>query len=704
MHPLKLFFLLVYCTFSPWTAVAQTATLLADHVEIKADTVIIASGHVEILFEDTRLTAASLEYDRAANSLIINGPITLKEGDEIVILADQAELTADLRNGVLYSASLVLDQQLQLAAAEISRVNGRYTQLYKTVASSCVVCANRPVPLWQIRARRIVHDQAERQLYFHNAQLRVAGVPIFYLPRLRLPDPTLTRARGFLIPDLSTSSTLGFGLRVPYFIPIGDHADLTLSPFFASKSTTLGARYRQAFRRGNIEFNGALSHDDILPGTSRYYLFGQGDFQLPRDFRLDFNIEYASDEAYLLDYGFSDKDRLNSSISVSRTRKNEYIRAGLLNFTTLRGSELAVDDQLPNLQAELLFERRFFPATIGGQGSWKFDLQAHNRASSDPSVGRDVLRLGGKIDWSRDWVLNNGLVARVGGRVSSNAYWISQDDTYASRLAHVTPALEAELRWPLIRSSHGGKSELLEPVVHLAWTDQVGAGVPNDDSTLVEFDEGNLFSLSRFPGSDRYEQGMRTTVGLRYTRFDPNGGTLGLTAGKVFRQNDTDQFSSASGLDGSKSDWLIAGQYRMENQFAIGARALIKGDLTLTKAETRLSWNTSKLDLASNYTWIESDPDENRPESISQLTLDATYDLSRHWESSLDWRYDLEAGKATSAKLGLAYRNECLIVNFSVSRRFTSSTSVDPTTDYGLSIALNGFGSNGRAYRRSCSG
>ena len=47
---------------------------------------------------------------------------------------------------------MVLDQQLQLAAAQIDRVDGRYTQLTRAAATSCQVCAAIAAPLWQIRA------------------------------------------------------------------------------------------------------------------------------------------------------------------------------------------------------------------------------------------------------------------------------------------------------------------------------------------------------------------------------------------------------------------------------------------------------------------------------------------------------------------------------------------------------------------------
>ena len=704
MHLIRGVLFAFFCTFSSVAAQAQVATLRADNVSIQSDNTITASGNVEILAGEARLSASSITYYAATNTLKIEGPIVLSQGSETLFLASSAELDSDLQNGILLSARMVLDEQLQIAAAEINRVDGRYTQLYKSVASSCRICAGSSAPLWEIRATKIIHDQLERQLYFENATLRVGDIPVFYIPRLRLPDPTLKRATGFMTPKFRTSSRLGTGIKVPYFVKIGDHADLTFTPYISSETKTLELRYRQVFATGRLHFDAALTKDTLLPGSNRAYLFGTANFSLPRDFDLKFDFELVSDPAYLLDYGFSGKDRLDSQISITRTRAQDYFNAGLINFTTLRGSELAIDDQLPNFQGEIFYERRFYPEKLGGQGVWSLGLESHNRSSTVNQLGRDVTHLGGRLNWGRSETFRNGMVGRIAGELVADAYQIAQDTTFANSLAFVTPAVEAELRWPLVKSGSGGATLVFEPVAHLVWTRNLGTNVPNEDSTLVEFDEGNLFSISRFPGDDRFESGTRATLGFKWTRFDPQGWSLGLSMGRVFRDSDPGQFTTASGLDGSRSDWLAAGQVKFDNKLALTARALFADEFSVTKAETRISWASQNLSLATTYSWIIPDTAENRPDLTSQMTFDGNFTIQRNWDANLELLYDFEAQKGTKAALGLVYSNECISVDLSLSRRFTSSTSVTPTTDVGLSVSLLGFGSGRGSAARTCSG
>ena len=76
------------------------------------------------------------------------------------------------------------------------------------------------------------------------------------------------------------------------------------------------------------------------------------------------------------------------------------------------------------------------------------------------------------------------------------------------------------------RVGEGGARHLLEPAVQLAWSDLSGETVPDEDSLGFEFDEGNLLSLSRFPGSDRYEEGLRLNFGMSWSRYDPAGWSI----------------------------------------------------------------------------------------------------------------------------------------------------------------------------------
>jgi LPS-assembly protein len=683
--------LILSALMAPAARAQEAATLVADRVQVAANRTLIAEGGVEVLHKGARLRATRITYDRVAGTLDIAGPLVLTDDAGTVVLADAAHLSDDLRDGLLQSARVVLERQLQIAANEVQRLGGRHTVMSRAVASSCRVCETNATPLWEIRARRVIHDQVERQIYFDNAQVRIGGVPVLWFPHLRMPDPTLDRTTGFLMPRLISTSRLGTGVQLPYFITLGQSRDLTLTPLLASKNVqSLGFRYRQAFRRGEVAATGALSFDRTGNGR-RGWLGAEGRFDLPAGFELRFAAEMVSDPAYFRDYGLSDKDRLDSHLVISRTRAGEHIGARLVHVHSIRSGE--VNATLPQLSADLSWVRRLAVPGLGGTATLAFDAHAHRRSSDLDVVGRDMARATLSAFWRRDWVGPAGILAAVEAGATFDMHRIGQDSGWPRHVNTATPAALVELRWPWARVDARGTADVIEPVVQLVWSRATPPGhVPNEDSTLVEFDEGNLFGFNRFAGADRREGGARINAGLQWTRTTAGGWHTVASAGRVFRLTGAGQFTAASGLGGRRSDWLAALHVAGPDGMLFQGRAVFDDRLQLARGEMRLGIDRDRYGLAAGWLWAEADAAENRLTNTAEWVVDGRVRLSQGWTARGSARYDFDARRTTAAALGLEFANECLRVDLTVARRFTTSATVAPTTDFGLSIDLLGFG------------
>lgn len=689
-------------TFAQETQDPVPAILIADEITVAADRELIARGNVEAFQGGVRLQAQEIRYDRVTGALTITGPIRLQDGPDITMLADAAELDETLRAGILTSARIVIDQQLQLTAAQVERVDERYNQLYRTAVTSCKTCDDGKPPLWQIRARRVIHDKEERQLYFDQAQFRIAGVPVFYFPRLRLPDPTVDRATGFLIPSFRSTSELGFGIKVPYFIALREDRDLLLTPYISSRTRTMEFRYRQAFANGRINIDSAISDDDDRPGSTRVYLFGDGSFKLPNDFKLDFDIELTSDDDYLETYGYSSKDRLSSQIAISRAKRDEFTLGSFTVFQSLRDSEN--NSEIPTLIGDFYYQKRFFP--VGWGGEFRLTANAHNhiRSSDEDIVGRDVTRFNTKAEYLQGWTLPGGLRAEGSAGFTGDIFNITQDSTTNQNQSQIAPFTTLALRFPMTRIDSSGATQYLEPIGQIAYTGASQLEIPNEESTLVEFDGGNLLALSRFPSPDRRERGTVGAYGVNWARYDPAGRETALTLGQVIRNETDSSFTDSSGLSGIRSDYLVAGQIKTLNGWAVTARSLFDSSFQFTKAEILGSYRHRRGQISGSYLWLTEDAAEDRDIDTSEIFLDGGFDLAKNWKASADWRYDLEASRASDAGLGLTYFNECVEVDFSLRRRYTSSSTLEPSTSFGLSIGLRGFSvrSGSDTYAKSC--
>jgi LPS-assembly protein len=64
-----------------------------------------------------------------------------------------------------------------------------------------------------------------------------------------------------------------------------------------------------------------------------------------------------------------------------------------------------------------------------------------------------------------------------------------------------------------------------------------------------------------------------------------------------------------------------------------------------------------------------------------------------NWQSSSEFQLDSAVGRLSKLNMGLRYVNECVKVDFSASRRFSTSAILTDKTEFGLTIGLLGFSS-----------
>ena len=685
----------------------DAAHLIADRIEILPNGTLRASGSVVVWHSGVRITAQDITYASGDGQLSLTGPIKLQDASGTVILADQADLSPDLSAGIITSARIILSQQVQIAAAQISRVNATYSQASNVSATSCFICTGQ-TPLWQIRAKRIVHDSGEKQIYFEQAQLRVMDVPVFFFPYLRLPDPSLKRATGFLVPELTTSTTLGTAIRTPYFIKLSDHHDITLSPMVSSRTKTLGLRYRHAYHTGTIELEGDYSRDTLLAGQDRGYLFGTADFALDSGYALRGQLQSTSDPAYLFEYDVKEIDRLENKITLERSRRNRNLELRFSNYHSLRDSENIATQ--PTLVTEAIAQQRSYPKGLGGVFDLEASLLTSYRSSTSPIDGPDsgdevdgydTLRLSSLAKYHRDWVLPKGVVVDFATELEASHYIVRQHQDIAPVITRITSGSALGLRWPLARRFSGGGVQRLEPRIQLAGVISDANPIPNQDSTQVEFDEGNLFRFNRAPGFDFIETGLRLNIGLAGGIEYPNQTKIGWEIGRIYRTDGTNSFTNTSGLSGHVSDWLLAAQAQTSLGMELVARSLLEDFGRLKKSEIRASWHTGKHQLDATYVGLTADEAENRQVALSSLALKWNYRFLPDWLSTSEFQFDTSVGEASKFEFGLEYANECVIVDFSASRRFATSTTLTDKTEFGLSVELAGFSTGVRNIKKS---
>ena len=668
----------------------SNSILLADSIELDAQGNLIAQGNVDIVYKEQRLKAPKVVYIKDKNILIMDMGATLTDENGSSFIAETAELDQQLLNGIINGANLVLKQQIQMRAEILERENGLNTNLTNVKATACFSCDN-PIPIWQIRAKSGSHDIEKQQLIFQNAHIRVFDIPVFYVPYLRLPEPRVKRMRGFLVPRTKQNSLLGFGLELPYFLPMGQDRDITISPLISQETKTLKLNYRQAFDEGRIVANLAASKDTVFSEKLRGRFQSNGDFNLPNDYRLYYDFTIVSDNSYISDYDYPPLDRIASRISVNKTQKLQHQEANLVYYHSL------FDDYgvLPAIINFNHYDKYIKVPTL--QGDFRVSTILHNnfRSSQKNIYGRDIRRLNTSLGWSNSYKTNQGIRIELGSQIRFDSYLTRQDTRFKNEENTVSADGLITVGWPMIRHDILQHQDILEPVLQFAISKQEDLRLPLEESTYSELDEGNLISLSRFPARDRFEKDARGAIGLKWLRKFKSGSKLDISLGQVFRQNEEEDFNTGSGLNSKVSDYLLSAKYMAQKGFSIAGRTLLDPNISPNRIEALATYAWDRVSLSTGFSFLPKSISQERKNDISELRLATIYQFDDVWRYTTGVRYDLSNDRTAEVSIGILFDNECTNVAFTAKRRFSNSGSSSSVTSWDLTTSLKGFSTGG---------
>ena len=137
--------------------------------------------------------------------------------------------------------------------ANTFKMEKKSKEFSKSVFTLCDYRKKDKCPPWSIQASKMLHDNKKKTIYYDNAIIKVYDVPIFYIPKLSHPDPTVERRSGFLPPTISDSKNLGSGVSLPYFFDMGRDKNFTLTNrLYVSENPLFLGEYHQVFKNTSL--------------------------------------------------------------------------------------------------------------------------------------------------------------------------------------------------------------------------------------------------------------------------------------------------------------------------------------------------------------------------------------------------------------------------------------------------------------------
>jgi LPS-assembly protein len=498
-----------------------------------------------------KLTAEQAIYSEQTGTITINGKLTVRQPD-LLFIADQGivnqqkdTLEVDDATYVIHSASIRgKGKHISKSQERIELTSSEYTY--------CEPGNND----WALKGSTIVIDTEKNQGTAKNVRLLIKGIPVFYWPYLRFPVGD-ARQSGFLFPTLSLSGG-AIDVSVPYYFNVAPNYDLVFTPHFLQDHGTLfeaNARHLNTHFETDINLShlsndsgtlsdseedlvqtGTATAENVNPfaGTDRWSVGIQQEGGLRQRWfsKIDYNA--VSDNDYLEDFG---SDALNSTSEVSLKQQItagyqfDHWRLEVNNqqFQTLDDNITKPFKQLP----EINFDGEYI------NGNWNTRLENewvrfdHSNADDigDTTLVGDRTRLKYSIELDNSW--DAGFLRP---RLQTQYLGYALNDTKLSTGANSNPSIivpQAIIDSGLYFDRDGsGYQQTFEPRLfyfyspHKNQTDLTGSGrVINFDTANRTFRYNQLFTDTRFSGSDRIDDANQLSIGLT-SRF------IGATSGR----------------------------------------------------------------------------------------------------------------------------------------------------------------------------
>ena len=697
----------------------------ADELEVdEGNSTIMASGNVEVIRGDLKLTCDRIWYNQEKDTIVAQGNAVLRQEDGSVLYTDEITLSDKMNKAYVDKVKVIMRDQSQIWADSFYKKENDDKRLKNASYTACDMC-NGQSPLWRIDARKINYDASGQNINYNDAVLRIKDIPVFYLPFLSHPSPEVKRRSGLLMTSMGSSSYLGQYIQPTYFWNISDQTDMILSPYFTTDKSgiVLGGKYRQYFYNGHIELEGTYLEDDgEVDESYRYSKFNRPSKRgnLSVDARYEINdywlakldLNYVSDEFYLKDLSLAGEDDawMTSKLSFERFKGRDYASIEGYHYKlTSYDLKASNDKEYRSRMKSMPFVAPFIEyeniSDVNEYGAYfKTNI-------SSASVYRDTdeqsQRLSMINSWELPYISNYGEQYKFAASLKSDLYYVNDylyngEDNYDGTVARVFPQLGVEWRLPLVKATDTTR-HIIEPVVVAVLApdgDNDIEKIPNADSADAEFDDANILSLDRYAGYDRNDDGSRISYGFNWSSYGNIMGRTSAFIAQSYQLSGSSSFMEAVNDGDNKLSDYVGRIYANPHKYLdLNYRfRLDKDSFELDYSELGARVGTDIFNVYTSYIYLQ--PDNNSyytSKERKELYISLNTKLTKNWSLGVYDRIDLTDDGGSLEQGGhFTYDDECFRLSFEAKKSFYDNPTMDDDYEFGFTFffkTLGGIGS-----------
>ena len=583
-----------------------------------------------------------------------------------------------------------IDNKPRIFANTVS-IKNENTSFGKSIFTMCNYRKNDKCPPWSILAKEMLHDKKKKTIYYKNAVVKVYDIPIFYVPKLSHPDPTVDRRSGFLPPSFSDTKNLGFSVAVPYFFAVDLDKNFTLtSRLFANENPFFMGEYNQALKNANLltDFGyseGYRKTSGKINSGKRHHFFSNfiKNFKGKNDSEnsLKISVQNVSDNKYLKLYKINSnlvdysKDTLENSIEYSFQGEDTFFGLNASIYETLKNN---YNDKYEYIFPEITLDKRIYSSEKIGGLNLQSNLKFHNY-----DTNKQENFFINDLDWeSKDIFFDSGIETNVLGKIRNINYEAKNIDLYKKDPTSEVYGALGFLSKLNLQKKLSGINHLLTPKIFARYA----PGSMRKDSSVSRLDTTNAFKIDRLNELNNFETGFSGTLGLDY-KIKNKGEKFNFSVAQIINEKENKKMSSSSSLDEKLSDLVGSIEYEKKNINLNYNFAVDQNYNDLNYNEIGLKTNLGPVDINFDYL-LEKKHIGNQDYFKTKL------DFNRNNNAliSFETKRNLITNSSEFYNLSYEYINDCLRAGLVYRREFYNDSELEPENSLMFKITLVPFG------------
>jgi len=667
----------------------------ADQVRATGRNVLQLQGHAQAEYQNKRISAEKVIYNRIQDSSDASGGIIYQE-PALFMSGSQASIKLKSRAGRITSADYVLADKHAHGSARLARLDEQEKFLLR--GASYTTC-DPDRPYWKLKASRLFIDQRKSEGWANHVTLSLLNVPVFYFPVLSFPVGD-KRKSGFLAPKFED------GLAIPYYFNLAPNRDATLTlRYIQNHGMQVQNEWRALFPHWQGELNLDYIHEDeqynkAAPTTvartpeKRYFLQNSitthhGQLQSSLDYKS------VSDPNYFSDMG--DRPTSFNATHLERKAQMTYLgkrinlAAKVQNFQTL----IADGQTRRSLEPyRVLPQLRFnYTQPLPAGLLWSLNSQWDNFDRKDTDGAVEAQRWHSEPRLSARWQKSFGYLAPALTYHYSQYTFTHAVDTYDHTAVRALPSASMDsglfferdftlFHTPLLQTFEPRLFYLYRPL-------RRQAKFPVFDSAATEFSAVQMFQENRFSSFDRLGDSRHLAIGItnRVISRKDGGEYMRVHIGQIKYFGSRRVNISGDAVDESDtSDLVVDGSAKLGRLNISADVQWDQNHYNTIKSRYRLLYPRGPKQFIS-LSYLDQQDAEQADAAI-------LWPVHRQWQFAGLYRYSLTDSEPTEWLAGFQFESCCFTIRVA-QRRYIKNIEEDVKLSWLLELELKGLVSVG---------